>query len=275
MGMALTTHKIEHETLDATVTRILKWVQKLAQKNEELVYSKEKKEITLWENKEKDAALVRRIITEGIVLLKNENEILPVKKGKVAIIGPNAKAKVFTGGGSARLNPAWSSTPWQGLVSEKPDGVDLEYSLGTTTAMYAPLLDECFTNSSGEVGFDAYHYPINEEGNQASAHAASDKLTRSEMRFNNFKRDGLADDWFTECKATFTSPITGEYEFAATCTGKFWVYVDDELIIDMSDYEEKGAAFYGAGTHETRARVKVEEGKVNSDCIYRLRSDIG
>lgn len=226
------------------------------------MYSKVKKEVTRWDAKEQDSALVRRIITEGTVLLKNQDDILPLRKGKVAVIGPNAKAKVFTGGGSARLNPSWSSTPWQGLVSEKPDGVDLEYSLGITTAKYAPLLDECFTTSDGDVGFDAYHYPLDANGEQAKEYVAHDKLTRSEIRFNNFAREGLTSDWFCELKATFTAPLTGEYEFSSTCTGSFWIWLDGKLILDMSNYTERGHAFYGGGCVETKARVHVEEGKV-------------
>lgn len=261
---SVTAHKIDARQIDELATHILTWVQKLAQENEDVVYGEKKGETTRWDAQKEDSALVRRIITEGIVLLKNEEEILPVRKGKVAIIGPNAKAKVFTGGGSARLNPAWSSTPWQGLVSEKPDDVDLSYAVGTLTAKYAPLLDENFTASDGSVGFDAYHYPVTADGKQADKHVATDILTRSEMRFNNFQRTGLTPDWFTELKATFTSPITGEYEFALTCTGKFWLWFDGELVMDMSDYKVKGQAFYGNGTVETKAKVKVQEGKVST-----------
>lgn len=265
----ITAHKIDIRQIDSLATEILKWVQKLAQKNEDTVYGEKKGERTRWEAKEEDSKLVRRIITEGTVLLKNEGEILPVKKGKVAVIGPNAKAKVFTGGGSARLQPAWSSTPWQGLVSEKPEGVELSYAVGTLTAKYAPLWDESFTASDGSVGFDAYHYPLDAEGKMADKHVAWDKLTRSEPRFNNFKRTGLADHWFTEIKATFTSPMNGEYEFSLIGTGKFWFWVDGEQVVDMSNYKKKGGAFYGNGSEETKVKVKVEEGKV-SHSFYRF-----
>ena len=260
---SITAHKISESQIDTSVERILRWVQKLAQKNEDVVYAKEKKEVTRWEAKDTDAALVRRIASEGITLLKNEGEILPLKQGKIAVIGPNAKAKVLTGGGSARLNPAWSSTPWQGLEAAKPGSIDLEYSLGCMTSKYASRLDENFTNSAGDVGFDAYHYPIDEQGGQAANHVAHDALTRSEMRFNNCKRSGLGTHWFTEIKATFTAPDTGAYDFAATCTGKWRMWVDGVLVTDMWAYTKKGSAFYGNGTEEIKARVDVEKGKVS------------
>lgn len=262
---ALTAHKIDEDQLDELTHHILSWVQKCAQMNEDVVYSKDKKEYTRWDAKETDSKLARRIGSEGICLLKNDGPILPLSRGKIAVIGPNAKAKVFTGGGSARLNPAWSSTPWQGLLAGKPDDIELSYSLGLDTAKYAPLFDEAFTNSEGQVGFDAYHYPINDDGSQASKHVAFDRLTRSDMRFNNFSRAGLGEDWFTEIHATFTAERTEDYVFSATCTGKWRMWVDDKLVIDMWNYDKKGTAFYGNGTEEIKARVPVREGQVSRD----------
>lgn len=47
------------------------------------------------------------------MLLKNDNEVLPIQEdsGSVCVIGPNAKAEVVTGGGSARLRSLWTSRP--------------------------------------------------------------------------------------------------------------------------------------------------------------------
>jgi hypothetical protein len=80
---------------------------------------------------------------------------------------------------------------------EKPDEVD-EYFLGCDTAKYAPLLDESFSNQDGEYGFDIYHYPITENGKQCKPYVAQDKLTRSELRLDNFTRNGLGDEWYSE-----------------------------------------------------------------------------
>ena len=240
----------------------------------ELTYAKDKLEKTRWDDKESDSKLVRKIVTSGIALLKNEGDILPVKSGKVAVIGPNAKAKVFTGGGSARLQPAWSSTPWEGMVSEKPDAVELDYSVGTLTAKYYPLLDENFTCSDGSVGFDGWHYAITEEGEQAAEPVGHDQLYRSELRFNNFARKGLGEHWYTELKTTFTSPITGVYEFECTATGKYRFWIDGKLEIEEVDYKEKGTAFYGNGTKEKLVKLNVEQGKVSTIIRVELMVEI-
>jgi beta-glucosidase len=258
----VTAHKIDERQIDSLVTCILAWVQKLARISPEHVYAKEKAEFTRWDAKAHDAALVRKIAAEGIVVLKNEQSVLPVRKGKVAVIGPNARAKVFTGGGSARLQPAWSTTPWQGLELGKPADVDLSYALGCSTSKFFPLLDEHFTTEDGTVGFDAYHYALTEDGLQAAQHIGHDKLLRSEVRFNNWTLPDLGSSWFTELKAVFTSPLTGEYEFEIIGTGKFWFYVDDRLVQEVTDYAVKGEAFYGNGTPTKAVRVAVKKGQV-------------
>lgn len=53
------------------------------------------------------------IAREGITLLKNQNNVLPLK-GKVLVVGPNADTLVM-GGGSGEVSPLHHVTTWQGL----------------------------------------------------------------------------------------------------------------------------------------------------------------
>ena len=63
----------------------------------------------------------RRIAEEGIVLLKNENNILPLnieKITKIAVLGPNAKKKMAFGGGSSLVRSKYEITPLKGLQNK-------------------------------------------------------------------------------------------------------------------------------------------------------------
>jgi beta-glucosidase len=79
---------------------------------------------------------MRRVAAESIVLLKNENNLLPLKAKelkKVAIVGGNAKAIVLSGGGSASLKPSYFVSPYEGIVKalkEENAGVEIVYSEG-------------------------------------------------------------------------------------------------------------------------------------------------
>ncbi|TFF89408.1 MAG: glycosyl hydrolase [Promethearchaeota archaeon] len=60
----------------------------------------------------------RRIAEEGIVLLKNRDNILPLnieKIKKIAVLGPNAKKKHIFGGGSSMQRPKYEITPLKGI----------------------------------------------------------------------------------------------------------------------------------------------------------------
>ena len=85
---------------------------------------------------EDDKTFMRKVASEPIVLLRNEDDVLPLnpqKLKKIAIIGPNAKAIVLSGGGSAALKPSYFVSPYDGIVSalEKAgNGTEVTYSEG-------------------------------------------------------------------------------------------------------------------------------------------------
>jgi len=63
----------------------------------------------------------RKIAEEGIVLLKNEHQFLPIPVGKyqkIAVIGENATKSLILGGGSSSLKAAYEVSPLQGLIKK-------------------------------------------------------------------------------------------------------------------------------------------------------------
>lgn len=77
-----------------------------------------------------DAA--RQIAEQGIVLLKNEKQTLPVPVGKykkIAVIGENATKSLVIGGGSSSLKVAYEISPLAGL-EKKYGKKSIVYSLG-------------------------------------------------------------------------------------------------------------------------------------------------
>ena len=101
---------------------------------------------------EEDKALMRKVAAESIVLLKNENKLLPLdpkKLKKVAIVGGNAKATIVSGGGSAALKPSFFVSPYEGIEEVlKAEGVEVTYSEGArSTSIHNPhsgsTIDHC------------------------------------------------------------------------------------------------------------------------------------
>jgi len=72
--------------------------------------------------------LAQKVAEGSMVLLKNEDKILPLKKGqKVAVIGEMAKAPRFQGAGSSVINPTKIDNAFDEL---KKLGVDVTYAQG-------------------------------------------------------------------------------------------------------------------------------------------------
>lgn len=80
---------------------------------------------------------MRKVGANAIVLLKNQGSILPLDREalkKVAIVGPNAKALVPSGGGSASLKTAYLVTPYDGIVNMLPTETEVTYHEGCVGA---------------------------------------------------------------------------------------------------------------------------------------------
>jgi beta-glucosidase len=75
----------------------------------------------------------QKIAEEGIVLLKNENNILPLNKSSVrsiAVIGFNAERKQSMGGGSSQIRAFYEVTPLAGIQNFAGKNVQVTYSPG-------------------------------------------------------------------------------------------------------------------------------------------------
>ena len=76
--------------------------------------------------------VARKVATEGIVLLKNENKFFPIKDDKnltIAVIGENATRSMTAGGGSSELKPKFEISPLQGL-RERFKNATIIHSMG-------------------------------------------------------------------------------------------------------------------------------------------------
>ncbi len=77
---------------------------------------------------------------EGIVLLKNEGNLLPLDRSKVKsilVIGPNAHPAVTGGGGSSRVHPFRSVSALEGLTQIAGSSVKVFYENGLNPASLA------------------------------------------------------------------------------------------------------------------------------------------
>ena len=71
-------------------------------------------------------AVLNAKVNENITALVRSEE----KAKKVAVIGPNAKERVISGGGSAALKASYIVSPFEGITANAPGNIEFEYEVG-------------------------------------------------------------------------------------------------------------------------------------------------
>ncbi|MGC8970596.1 MAG: beta-glucosidase [bacterium] len=133
---AVKSGKLPEEVLDRAVERLLRVIfRAIDNKKEGATYDK------LTHHK-----LARDVARECMVLLKNEDGILPLKKqGTIAIIGAFAKNPRLEGGGSSHVNPTMIDIPYDEIEKIVGNSVRLLYAQG-----YEPTSEEIDENLISE-----------------------------------------------------------------------------------------------------------------------------
>lgn len=119
---AVLSGELPGEVLDKAVKRILKTVF------DTMEYQENGYAADLEENHK----LAGTAAKESVVLLKNENDLLPIKKrGKIAVIGGFAKQPRYQGAGSSHVNPACLENAYGEIIKlADAAGFQVEYAQG-------------------------------------------------------------------------------------------------------------------------------------------------
>ena len=79
------------------------------------------------------ALVASQIAKEGIVLLKNDQQLLPLDiktNKKILVVGENATRKMTVGGGSSELKARFEISPLQGLKNTYGQHAEIKYAMG-------------------------------------------------------------------------------------------------------------------------------------------------
>jgi beta-glucosidase len=171
----------------------------------------------------------------GMVLLKNDGNLLPLEKGKIhsiAVIGPDAYPAVPGGGGSAEAKPFTPISYLEGVANYLGSGAKVYYERGL------PAFDEIakhteFTTEAtgGQPGLKAEFF-TNATLSGAPAVTRTDKHVNYEPARGS---DGAASDMSIRWSGYFSPPAPGDYLVFVQGPGEnggYRLYVDKKLIFD-------------------------------------------
>ncbi|KGO78268.1 Glycoside hydrolase family 3 [Penicillium italicum] len=253
LSHAITSNKIPLAALNDRVRAVLNLVQKASKSG----VPERAPETQL--NRPEDRALLRKVAAEAIVLLKNEDNILPLNKNKkVAVIGPNAKIATYCGGGSAALNPYYAVSPFDGISASAL--ADVEFAQGIYGHQMLPLLGKRMRTEDDVVGFTLtiYNDPPKVETRKPLEQRHE---TDSMIIFMDYDHPDLKKIWYADAEGYFTPEESGTYDFGLTVHGTAKLFVDGELLINNADIQRPGTSFFGSGTMEDTAALELEAGR--------------
>lgn len=253
LAHALTSNKVSQAALNSRVRAVLKLIQKSSKSG----IPPRAPETQL--NRAEDRALLRKIASEAIVLMKNEGNVLPLDKTKkVAVIGPNAKIAAYCGGGSAALNPYYTVTPLEGISQSALGGV--EFSQGVYAHQMLPLLGKQLCTEDGQKGFKL---SIFNDAPDVSTRAPLEERyeTDAMVIFMDYDHPKLRPIWYADAEGYFSPEESGVYDFGLTVHGTGKLFVDGKLLIDNTEKQRAGTSFFGSGTVEETASLQLEAGK--------------
>ncbi len=250
--------EVADETLDTRVRRILL----LLDKADLLEHPKAASEqaIDLPERR----ALVRETAAEGIVLLKNEQQALPLQREQltsIAMIGPNAQVAQITGGGSAQVNAHYAVTPFEGSVAKVGDRVRVGYEQGCTNYRLLPVLDVnlLLAGAQGSEHGLAVEY-FNNDNLSGTPVNREIQSTTDIMWFGEFP-EGVDRQLFSaRASGRFIPAETGLYNFGLVSAGLSRLSIDGREVIDNWTQQMRGIEYFGFGSTELQAVVPLEAG---------------
>ena len=217
---------------------------------------------------EKHYKLSEQIARESMVLLKNDNNILPLSKSikSIAIIGPNADSKQALLG-NYHGTPHNFITPLRGLQEKLPN-TTINYALGSYIAEEWPTLKAIpkgvLTNEKG-TGLYAEYFDNNTfkgEPVLVRNDETVDFTWTPKRPLENLKSDYFSVRWSGE----IVPKETGEYRIGLKAGNYAKLYVNDSLKFEYSaDYEPKLEYFDAKLTAKESYKIRIEYSNTLSD----------
>jgi len=173
---------------------------------------------------------------EGAVLLKNDGNLLPLKKDAVKsilVVGPDAYPAVPVGGGSARVVPFEAVSFLRGISDYVGNGAQVFYSPGVPTVSEMSAATSFSTAASGgAAGLKAEHFTSEDLQGKPYLTRTDEHIDFGPPSRKMLPAEALSSRW----TGYYTPSAAGTYDVFVTSTGEdggyYRAYVDDKIVLD-------------------------------------------
>lgn len=263
MNRSIGSRKLTVRTIKERAKKVVELAKRVAQEAPEIL---DGDGIERTVESDEDKVLMRKLAAESIVLLKNDNSLLPLqpqKLKKVAIVGGNAQAIILSGGGSAALKPSYFVSPYQGIVNALPAHVEVTYSEGASTYMEIPTLDFELTTPNGERGWIGswYAHETDESMTPVNTPMETQLVDETRIFISTSVPKNITRRWTLKLEGQLKPRVHDcTFEFGLTVSGRAKLFVDGKLVIDNWTRQRRGESFFNTGSQEEKGRVDLKAG---------------
>ena len=243
---------VDEATLDERVRRVLQ----LSERTGTLDGSAPDPQSERWDDDPARIDLLRRVARSAIVLLRNENNVLPLDPDAlktVALIGPLSATASTQGGGSAGVLSPYTVSSLQGLRTALDENVVITHHAGGVLSRGPQHFDpNKFTAPNGAPGIGITYFA----GDDPTGTPVFEEVTpRSTFRWSTkFEPAGAAAPWSAHLEAEFTATYAGEHTFSARSIDKMRMWVGDAFVDEWETTDRRTVAAsvaLDAGEHVT------------------------
>ncbi len=202
--------------------------------------------------------LAVQVADESIVLLKNENNLLPLKKNikTIAVIGPNAdNNEVLLGNYNGY--PSHAVTPLEGIEYKAGKKIKVIYEPGCNLADGMPSLSiipskYLFTSSDKKKHGLTGEYFNNHEFKGNPVFVRTDSQIDFDWLLGVPRKDFALNNFSVRWNGYLVAPKTGQYEIGGYCFNGVKIFLDDSMIVNFYNLHE---------ARDDYAKINLEAGK--------------
>lgn len=180
--------------------------------------------------------VAREVAARGTVLLKNDQSVLPLEKGRIrslAVIGNDAGADTkISGGGSASVIPSRVRTPLEGITDRAAkDSITVVYAQGTFgTGPFPVINSEWLVPASGSGhGLEGQYFSNRSLGGEPVV-TRVDATPGGDWGAQQPAAGIPVGNWSARWSGTMTPPYTGTYRFSVSGGGTTRIFVNGQLV---------------------------------------------
>lgn len=191
-------------------------------------------------------ALALQAAQKSIILLKNDNNLLPLRNDKlksIAVIGPNGDVAQMSGGGSGFLEGNYAISPFDGITAKTKGKTTIHFERGITLARMAlPIAgQEYYFLPDGNPGIKAEYFN-NRDLEGKPVLTQTEKSIDFDWGFGDGRDPGEMgspdsgivniNKWSARWTGKFKSPGEGWYEIGMAADNGVRLYIDGKKILD-------------------------------------------